>query len=170
VKPSSPTYNFVAAGLALLAVWAMLNQTLSPDVLAAGLAPIALILLLFRRFVAQLDVPPLHRPRCLWALLKFAAIFLHALVVSTLDVARRVIHPALPLRPAIVVLRLNLTRPGAQLMLANAITLTPGTLSVDLRGQDLYVHWLDHRDQVAPADAKQAIAARFERCLEELYG
>jgi multicomponent Na+:H+ antiporter subunit E len=167
----SPTYrNPIAAALVLMAVWALLNQTLSPEVLAAGLLPIGLILLIFRGFIARLDVPPLWRPRSAWALLKFAVLFLRELILSTLDVARRVIDPALPLRPAIVVFRLHLTRPGAQLLLANAITLTPGTLSVDLRGQDLYVHWLDHRDQYASADAKQAIAAQFERCLEEMYG
>ncbi len=166
---SSLPYKFSVVLLSLVGLWALLNQTLSLDVLAVGLVPIVLILVLFRSFIAQLDVPPLWRPRCLWAIFVFGVVFFRALVLSTVDVAWRVVHPKLPLRPAIVVIRLRLRQPGAQLLLANAITLTPGTLSMDLRGQDLYIHWLDHRDQLDSVAAKKAIADQFERCLEAIY-
>ncbi len=167
--PTSLHRNYITIALLLLGLWALLNQSLSLPVLAAGLVPIALILLLFRPFIAKLDMPPLWRPRSFWALLVFIAIFSRALVLSTIDVARRVIDPKLPLRPAIVVIHLRLQQPGAKLLLANAITLTPGTLSMDLRGQDLYIHWLDHRGQSDSVAAKKAIAEQFERCLEAMY-
>jgi len=162
--------NFIAVALLLLLLWALLNQTLSLPVLAVGLFPIALILFLFRPFIGKLDVPPLWRPRSFGALLLFVVIFLYELVHSTIDVAWRVMRPSLPLRPAIVVIHLRLTQPGAKLLLANAITLTPGTLSMDLRGQELYIHWIDHGGHRDPAEAKKAIAERFENCLEAMYG
>ena len=54
-------------------------------------------------------------------------------------------------------------------MLANSITLTPGTLSVEIRGDRLYVHWID----VAHVDedhATERIVAGFERFLEVIFG
>ena len=57
----------------------------------------------------------------------------------------------------------------ARLLLANSITLTPGTLSVELDGEWLYVHWVSmESDNVE--DATQSIVAGFERYLEVMYG
>ena len=74
-----------------------------------------------------------------------------------------------PSDPAIVRIRTGLKHPTARLLLANAITLTPGTLSVEIKGEWLYIHWV-----VAETDdleaATRAIAAGFERYLEVMYG
>jgi multicomponent Na+:H+ antiporter subunit E len=56
-----------------------------------------------------------------------------------------------------------------RLMLANSITLTPGTLTVEMDGEWLYVHWTS----VASDDIEAAtseIVAGFERYLEVIYG
>ena len=72
-------------------------------------------------------------------------------------------------RPAIVKVRTRLTDPVARLLLANSITLTPGTLTVEISGAWLYVHWV-----VAPTTdpdaATREIVAGFERHLEVIYG
>jgi multicomponent Na+:H+ antiporter subunit E len=55
------------------------------------------------------------------------------------------------------------------MMLANAITMTPGTLTVELRDEWLYIHWVT----VESLDVEGAtvnIVSRFERYLEVMYG
>ena len=65
--------------------------------------------------------------------------------------------------------RTSLKNPIARLLLANSITLTPGTLSVEMKGEWLYVHWVVAESTEAEA-ATRAIAAGFERYLEVMYG
>jgi multicomponent Na+:H+ antiporter subunit E len=80
-----------------------------------------------------------------------------------------VLSPALPLNPGIVKVRTRLKSRMGRLLLANSITLTPGTLTVDIDGEWLYIHWVT----VASADieaATAAIVSGFEGYLEVMYG
>jgi multicomponent Na+:H+ antiporter subunit E len=102
----------------------------------------------------------------------FAAVylpyFLWYCLKANLDVAIRVIHPDLPIRPGIIKVRTNLTSPMAKTFLANSITLTPGTLSIDLHGQELWVHWINiHVDD--PEDRYAQIVGRFEPLLRRIF-
>lgn len=92
------------------------------------------------------------------ALLRFALFFLRESVRGGVDVARRALHPAMPLRPGLVVLRSRLPTGPAEVFLINALSLTPGTLGVELRGAELTLHVLDD----------QAPVVRDLRVLEEL--
>jgi multicomponent Na+:H+ antiporter subunit E len=99
----------------------------------------------------------------------YALVFLKALVLSNLDVAFRVLHPRLPIAPGIVRVRTTLRTPLGRLLLANSITLTPGTITVEMRGEDVFVHWI----KVASADpqgATEAIVSDFEKYLEVICG
>ena len=95
--------------------------------------------------------------------------FLKELVRSNLRLANVVLSPSLPLNPGIVKVRTRLTSRMGRLLLASSITLTPGTLTVALQGEWLYVHWVrvDH-DDIDGATA--SIVAGFERYLEVMYG
>ena len=63
-------------------------------------------------------------------------------VVSSLQVAYVVLHPRLPISPKMVRLRPNLPHTVARLTLANTITLTPGTLTLEVEGDEFIVHAL----------------------------
>jgi multicomponent Na+:H+ antiporter subunit E len=104
--------------------------------------------------------------RMLWALAYIPVLFV-AVVRANLDVARRVLHPALPIRPGIVKVRTSLKNPSARVLLANSITLTPGTLSVDLVGDVLYVHRI-HVPEEDPDGETERSLARFERYLRRV--
>ncbi|HSW46541.1 MAG TPA: Na+/H+ antiporter subunit E [Phycisphaerae bacterium] len=62
--------------------------------------------------------------------------------------------------------RTSITSDWAKMFLAASITLTPGTLVVDIDGQDMYVHWIN-----VPADGREAreIAATFEPMLRRIF-
>ena len=74
---------------------------------------------------------------------KFIPIFLKNLVQSNIEVAKIVLIPKLPIHTGIVKHKTTLTSDYDKLILANAITLTPGTITLELDGEDLYVHVLD---------------------------
>jgi len=72
-------------------------------------------------------------------------------------------------KPGIVKVRTRLKSRMGRLLLANSITLTPGTLTVELNGEWLYIHWVTVESADIEA-ATQNIVAGFERYLEVMYG
>lgn len=81
-----------------------------------------------------------------WSLLafpEFLVLFARFSFVGGWDVARRVLDPRLPLRPAMVTLETRLPAGPARVFLLNTISLLPGTLAVDVRDAAITVHALD---------------------------
>jgi multicomponent Na+:H+ antiporter subunit E len=74
-----------------------------------------------------------------------------------------VLAPSLPIRPGVVRVRTGLQSHLGRLILANSITLTPGTLSVDVLGDTILIHWIDCPPEVDIEQATQAIVGSFER-------
>jgi len=94
-------------------------------------------------------------------------VFLWQLILSNFDVARRVLSPSLPINPGIVKVHTKLDSSIGKLILANSITLTPGTLTLDAEGDSLFIHWIDVKGENADA-ASESIVAGFERWLKEI--
>lgn len=105
-------------------------------------------------------------------LLKFVFIYLPVfiwkLILANLDVARRVLSPKIPLNPGIVRVKTDLKGDFGKLTLANSITLTPGTLSIDMEGEDLYVHTVDVLGKTEEENRK-VISSTFEKILGGIF-
>lgn len=95
-------------------------------------------------------------------------VFLREFTLSVLRVAKLVLSPHMTFRPGIFVFPLTLKRDFEITLLANLITLTPGTLTVDVADdrKSLLVHAIDCPD---PAIARQEIADGFERLIREAF-
>lgn len=147
-------------------LWLLLTASLDPQEVVAGLLVAVLVPLLSFSHLHLLDGIRL-RPGLPWYVLRFILTFFLALIQANIDMARRVLSPSLPVCPGLVEVRTQLHSPLGRLLLANAITLTPGTLSVDVRADTLIVHWVD----VSPGSdidrATGIIVDRFERHLRE---
>ncbi|NQT20843.1 MAG: Na+/H+ antiporter subunit E, partial [Planctomycetes bacterium] len=52
--------------------------------------------------------------------------------------------------------------------LANSITLTPGTLTIDMIGDDMYIHWI-FVESDDPAEQTRIIVSRFEKVLRRIF-
>ncbi|WP_266076523.1 Na+/H+ antiporter subunit E [Haladaptatus caseinilyticus] len=78
----------------------------------------------------------------------YVAVFLKELATANIDVAYRVLAPSMPIEPGVVVVPLRVKTDGAITTIANSITLTPGTLTMDYDEETnaLYVHSIDARD------------------------
>jgi len=95
-------------------------------------------------------------------------LFIYELVLSSWKVAVMVLSPRMDLKPGIFAYPLRVDRDFEITMLANLITLTPGTLSVDVSDDRriLYVHALDASD---PDATRRDIAEGFERKIMEAF-
>ena len=100
-------------------------------------------------------------------ILLYMAGFLRALVVANIEMARRILTPSLPIRPEIVEVQTALQSPLGRMLLANTITLTPGTLTVDVEGNKLIVHWVYCPPGTDIEIATDMIASIFERRLSQ---
>ncbi|HRQ36134.1 MAG TPA: Na+/H+ antiporter subunit E [Chiayiivirga sp.] len=108
-----------------------------------------------------LTPPTRHRLRLLH-IAPFIGWFLVQSVIAGWDVARRILHPALPLRPAVLRLPLALPEGAPTWWLMLTLSLLPGTLSVQLEGRTLELHCLDEGiDVAASVDAAQRRLARL---------
>lgn len=110
-----------------------------------------------------------HPSRYLW-FIYYLPVFIWECVKANIDVAYRVTHPARPINPGIVKVKTTLKSDTALTFLANSITLTPGTLTVDIdeQGGFLYVHWIDVKQQDIQK-ATELIVERFERILRRIF-
>lgn len=101
-------------------------------------------------------------------LLALAALFVFELVMSAWRVAVLVLSPRMDLKPGIFAYPLTADRDFEITLLANLITLTPGTLSVDVSEdrKHLYVHAIDCSD---PDALRRDIARGFERRIMEAF-
>jgi multicomponent Na+:H+ antiporter subunit E len=100
-----------------------------------------------------------------WYILMYLGHFFVALVRANLDLAARVLSPSLPINPALIEIRTGLRSPLGRLLLANTITLTPGTLTVDVEDDRLLVHWVYCPPGTDLQQATAKISAAFERHL-----
>jgi len=157
----------LATALLSFLVWLVVTWTFDRGSLAAGVVVSAVVAWAFRR-VEMGEVRHLLSPvRLFWALV-YVPVLLFYIVRSNLDVAYRVIHPRLPIRPGITRARTTLTSIPGRALLANSVTLTPGTMSVDLVGDVLYVHriWVPETD---PDGETERELVPFERLIRRIF-
>jgi len=161
------TKRFFFSFVFLFILWVLLTGLDSHEmILGAGIS--ILISLLFGRHLGIYGEFRFSVKAFFYGII-YIFVFLGALIKSNLDVALRVIQPVIPINPGIVHVKTTLKSPLARLVLANSITLTPGTLTVETSGEDFYIHWID----VKAADetgATEAIVKNFEKYLEVIFG
>jgi len=153
--------------LLLFAVWILLTGSFNAEELTAGVIISFIISILF--FKQNVSGQIKLTPKALIYAVSYFFFFSYALIKSNFDVAYRVIHPALPIRPGIVKVRTSLQSKLGRAVLASSITLTPGTLTVEAKGDIFYIHWIDVQDEDIEA-ATHAIVSDFERYLEVIFG
>ncbi len=98
----------------------------------------------------------------------YLPVFMWKLVLANLDVARRVLSPKIPLNPGIVKVPTALKGDFGKLTLANSITLTPGTLSIDIEDDYLYIHTVDVKGK-SEEENQKLISGPFEKILGGIF-
>ncbi|MEH6943269.1 Na+/H+ antiporter subunit E [Bacillus sp. JJ722] len=147
----------------LALVWMFLAHSYNPTSFVAGFLLGMLILLGFRRFFHT----RFYLVR-VWAVIKLFLIFIKELILSNIAVLKVILKPKLDMKPGIFALETELKEPWEITILANLITLTPGTLVIEVSDDNkiLYVHAMDLNDDIqAEIDG---IKNTFEKAIMEV--
>ena len=153
--------------IVVFALWMLLFWSVDGWVIGVG-AFFSLIVGTLLGDIYPDGLPKALNPRRWFFAIIYLPYFLFWCLRANVDVALRVIHPDVPIRPGIVKVRTTLQNEMAKTFLANSITLTPGTLTVDIDGQDLYIHWINIHT-TDPAVRVAEICGRFEPLLRRIF-
>ena len=160
--------QFLNLWLTLMLIWLIANGTLAADTVIAGAVISTVIALIFAAF-SQVYSVIRWSPKVIFYYLMYLCVFFIELVKANLNVLRLVFSPRIDIHPGIVEIKTTLKSPIGRLALANSITLTPGTLVVDIIDDSLYIHWINVSSS-EPVAATEAISSRFEKYLKVIYG
>jgi multicomponent Na+:H+ antiporter subunit E len=150
--------------------WCLFNWVPDREHIFAGVFVALIVAFMMGDLVIQRPHRLWYPRRYLSFIFHYVPVFLWEVLKANIDVAYRVAHPSLPIKPGIVKVKTSLRSDIACTLLANSITLTPGTMSVDI-DQDrsvLYVHWIDVRSHDIES-ATQIIVERFEKILRKIF-
>ncbi|MDH7599770.1 MAG: Na+/H+ antiporter subunit E [Sedimentisphaerales bacterium] len=161
------TYFIIAFCVWVLISWPFVAGRIDLQVVVAGLIASAIASLLFHELLPAGHHMLFSPVRIFW-LLVFLVVFFYYVVKPNLDVVYGALHPAMPIRPGIVKIKTNLKTNAAITALANCITLTPGTMTVDITPDGyLYIHWINVRSAELTS-ATEMIAGKFERYIKRI--
>jgi len=151
----------------MYAVWLLLTWASDVQHLVVGAAVCLLVALVFGDAFVQEPAKVLDPRRWFWFLV-YIPVFTWAMIKANFDVAYRVLHPRMPIRPGIVKIKTKIRSDLGRVCLANSITLTPGTFTVDIKDDVLYIHciYVRHTDI---EQASQDILKPFESLLIKVF-
>ena len=137
--------------------------------LLLGLGAALLVTLLFGNMFTKTPSKFWNPKRWFWGLVYLPVLAWYCMKAN-LQVAYLVLHPKMPIRPGIVRVKTELKTETARTALANSITLTPGTLTVDVKPEkgELFVHWLTVETE-GTEEATERIVTRFEGLLKRIF-
>jgi multicomponent Na+:H+ antiporter subunit E len=164
---SSKIIRFIINWVFLMLVWIAFTSSFASQEIIVGLIVSGLISLLTIRLFTCCGLSifsPIKIVYMIWYLI----VFVIALIQSNFDVAFRVLSPSLPINPGIVKFKTKLKTDYSKMVLANSITLTPGTLTVDVIDDTFYIHWIDMKTN-DPKKAYTEIAESFEKILLKIF-
>ena len=146
-----------------LAVWLLLW-----DGFSAGLVMMGLVVSLTLPHFAHRFWPDAPEVKNFRVLLVYTVVFLWDILVANISVAILIMKPTSSLRPTFLEIPLDVEHPFLITLLANTISLTPGTVSTNVSGdrRTLLVHCLDCED---PDEEIATIKERYEDRLEEIF-
>lgn len=142
--------------------------TMDWQIFFAGLVFALVASIIFIEVFTQRPAKLFSPVRYFWAIC-YIPVLLWAMLIANLDVVYRVIHPKMPIKPGIVKVKTSLQSDSGRTALANSITLTPGTLTVDISDDGfLYIHWINVRATDVEGATKR-IVSRFEGLLKRIF-
>lgn len=130
----------ISLALVLFALWLLLSGHYVPLLIGLGALSVLLVVTIALRMdVVDREGHPIHlslKALLYWPWLAWE------IVKSNVDVARRILSPTLPISPTVIRLKASQKSELGKVIYANSITLTPGTVSIDIDGDKIEVHAL----------------------------
>ena len=158
-----------------LVFWLMLVWPVSPvdgslliGDIAVGMLVAAFVALVMHQII-RVRFIRLVNPRSWFWIIIYLFVLTYYVLKGGLDVSYRVLHPRMPIRPGIVRIKSVLKTDTGKAVLANCITLTPGTLTIDVTDDGVfYIHWLNVLT-LEDEEAAQHVLRRFEWYIQRIF-
>ena len=149
-----------------LIFWLLITFSLTvPNIIVGSVASL-LCASVFSRYYFKSIHKFLQPKRYFWFII-YLFVFIWSCIKANFDVAYRVLHPSMPIRPGIVKVKTTLSSEFARTLLANSITMTPGTLTVDIIGDCFFIHWIYIRSE-DPEIYTGMILGNFEKYIKRI--
>ena len=148
--------------LVFLIIWIIFNEKLNLEILLFGLAISAAVFAFACKFMGYSIKKELHFYRKIPGLLRYVFVLVREILAANLNVCHLILSEEEEIDPALVQFQTDMETQAGRAFYANAITLTPGTITVSLEGDTYVVHCLDYSMAQGLSDAKT------ERMLHEL--
>lgn len=158
--------KFLSAFVVFWLIWSVLSGFQMQDVLIGGIVSLVLSVVVSRYLSFSFDFRIIYK--VFLFIVVYIPVFLYRMVLANLDMARRVLSPSIPLNPGFVKVKTKIKSKTGQLTLANSITLTPGTMSVEVDEETIYVHWVDVQGE-GKEDYSKEISGSFEDILGGIF-
>lgn len=164
-------YAVIALQFAMLFVfWLILSGHYSAKYISIGALSAGLVTYLTNDLFYSLfdqgkkeQINARHTFLQLWRFLAYLPWLLSKIIMANIQVAYLVIHPRMPINPAFLQFRTQMRGHFTQVMLANSITLTPGTITVNLANGRYVIHAL------VPASAQELIEAKMQNKVGAIF-
>lgn len=124
-------------------VWIIFNGKVTAEIVILGFIIAALVFAFFCKFMDYSLEKEKRFYKRIPIFIRYAVVLIIEIVKANLTVLHMVLTTKEIMEPAIVKFRTNLKTEMAKVLLANSITLTPGTITVSLEGDEFLVHCLD---------------------------
>ncbi len=159
--------RYITLFIIMFVLWLLMTFNLeTPNLIVGAVAALITSLVFGKDFLR--DSKKFFQPhRYLWIIV-YLFIFIWECIKANFDVAYRVLNPSMPIKPGIVKVRTSLKTDIGKTFLANSITMTPGTITVDIIDDEFYIHWI----YVSSEDPKiytDKILGRFEKYIKRIF-
>jgi multicomponent Na+:H+ antiporter subunit E len=156
-----PVKHTVGLGVLLFMLWLGLSGQLNTLMLSLGLASTLFVVYISHRMdIIDSEVYPAHMTPLL---ISFWAFLSREIVIANIDVLKRIFKPGKNISPQMIELPLTLKTDLSRVIYANAITLTPGAVCVQLNKDSITVHTLSKEA------AEDLRSGRMEKAVPEDY-
>jgi len=147
--------------------WMLLTFNIEMPNIIVGLIVALITSLVFGKSFLRNSKKFFQPQRYFWIVV-YLFIFIWECIKANIDVAYRVLHPDLPIKPGIVKVKTTLKTDIGKTFLANSITMTPGTITVDIIDDDFYIHWIYVKSR-DPEVYTNEILGRFEKHIRRIF-
>lgn len=164
--------SFISTFVFCYMLWIAFTLTFATEELIGGLVASFVASLLASKFFIHDDPLYMFNFKRLYYMIAYIPIFIRELIKANIDVAKRSFNPKLPINPGIVKVPTDLKSDYGLAMLCNSITLTPGTISMDVTEEDdrnyIYIHWIDVQSK-NPIEAGNMIKGSLESGVRRIW-
>lgn len=164
--------SFISTFIFCFIIWIAFTLTFNTEEILGGLLVSFITALIANQFFIHEKPLYLFNPVKLFWVIVYIPLFIKELIKANLDVAKRTLNPKLPINPGIVKVPTELNSEYGLAMLCNSITLTPGTISMDVVEEEgrnyIYIHWIDVQSK-DPEEAGKMIKGSLESGVRRIW-